>query len=47
MIEVFKELESNAEFKKTHEIIESLEDKGLYEDIEIIIAFDTIDSRRH
>jgi hypothetical protein len=44
--EVFKELESNAEFKKTYEIIKSLENKGLYDDIEVVIAFDTFIKKR-
>jgi hypothetical protein len=46
MAEVFEELESNAEFKKTYEIIKSLETKGLYDDIEIVIAFDTFIKKR-
>jgi hypothetical protein len=46
MDEVSKELESNAEFKKTHEIIKSLENNGLYDDIEIVIAFDTFIKKR-
>ncbi|MGH9984656.1 MAG: hypothetical protein ACRD8W_11940 [Nitrososphaeraceae archaeon] len=46
MAEVTTELESNSEFKKTHEIIKSLENKGLYDDIEIVIAFDTFIKKR-